>query len=43
MLHRPAFTRARPAMSPADRSMVILQYVVALIALVAAVALALGH
>jgi hypothetical protein len=30
-------------MSPADRSMAVLQYLVALIALIAAVALALGH
>jgi hypothetical protein len=43
MLHRPAFTRADDALTPTDRSMAVLQYFVALIALVAAFALALGH
>jgi hypothetical protein len=43
MLHRPAFSRVEPAIAPADRSMTVLQYLVAVIALAAALALAVGH
>lgn len=43
MLHRPVITGVRPAIAPADRSMTILQYLVAVVALGAALALALGH
>jgi len=41
MLHRPAWSRSEPGLTPRDRSMAILQYGVALLALVAAFALAL--
>lgn len=43
MLHRPAFTRVEPPLAPADRSMVVLQYAVAAIALAAALVLTFGH
>lgn len=43
MLHRPTWTRAEPGIGPSDRSMVVLQYLVAGLALVAAVALAIGR
>jgi hypothetical protein len=43
MLHLPAFTRVEPELTPADRSMAILQYLVAGVALVVALALTFGH
>jgi hypothetical protein len=40
MLNRPTWTRLEPGLTPTDRSMAVLQYFVAGLALVAAFALA---
>jgi hypothetical protein len=41
MLHRPALRRVDRALTPDDRSMAVLQYAVAAVALLAAIALTL--
>jgi hypothetical protein len=39
MLHRPTWSTTEPSIGPADRSMAVLQYFVAFVALAVAVAL----